>query len=415
MDQALIMMAYQNWDDFELNENIEELTNLANACEIEIQDVLTQKIKKKSNATYIGYGKVEELKDALDAQDGNLVIFNVGLSPSQIRNLEEMLKCDVVDKNMLVLEIFSRRANTPLAKAQVEIAQLNYVFPRLIGSYKHLGRQVSGFGNRNKGLGETQLELDRRYVDRKIRQLKKKLKDYEKTRLVTRKQKTDSSLPNVSLIGYTNAGKSSLMNYLIQDDEKRHVFVKDMLFASLETYSRQIDLGQNHRFILNDTVGFIKELPHDLIPAFHSTLEEIEDSDLLLHVIDGANPFHEKHMETIDKTLSELNIDDIPIIKVFNKIDLLEEPKTHVNQDVAFISIKENKGLKELVDLIEESLWGHEIILGFKFPYDKMNLVESILDQYTMIKKENCEDGVYLEIKAPSSLKQKFKHYYISG
>lgn len=413
MDRAILMMAYENLDDFELNENIEELKNLALACEIEAQDVLTQNLKKKSNATYIGAGKVEEIKMALEAQDANLVVFNVGLSPSQIRNLEEFLEVDVVDKNMLVLEIFSRRASTPESKAQVEIAQLKYLFPRMIGSYKHLGRQVSGFGNRNKGLGETQLELDRRHVDRRIRTLTKVLKDYEKTRLTTRAQKASSYLPLVSLVGYTNAGKSSLMNLLLAQDEKRHVFVKDMLFASLETYSRKVDLGNNHEFILNDTVGFIKELPHDLIPAFHSTLEEIEASDLLLHVVDVSNPFYETHIKTIEKTLETLDTTDAPMLTVYNKIDLVEDLKPVINSEAAFISIHENLGIDALIKHIESILWAEEIVIEFKFPYNKMDLVEEILNVYPIVEKENLEDGVSLKIKAKPSLVKKYQQYQV--
>ncbi len=413
MDRAILMMAYENLDDFELNENIEELKNLALACEIEAQDVLTQNLKKKSNATYIGAGKVEEIKMALEAQDANLVVFNVGLSPSQIRNLEEFLEVDVVDKNMLVLEIFSRRASTPESKAQVEIAQLKYLFPRMIGSYKHLGRQVSGFGNRNKGLGETQLELDRRHVDRRIRTLTKVLKDYEKTRLTTRAQKASSHLPLVSLVGYTNAGKSSLMNLLLAQDEKRHVFVKDMLFASLETYSRKVDLGNNHEFILNDTVGFIKELPHDLIPAFHSTLEEIEASDLLLHVVDVSNPFYETHIKTIEKTLETLDTTDVPMLTVYNKIDLVEDLKPVINSEAAFISIHENLGIDALIKHIESILWAEEIVIEFKFPYNKMDLVEEILNVYPIVEKENLEDGVSLKIKAKPSLVKKYQQYQV--
>lgn len=413
MDRAILMMAYENLDDFELNENIEELKNLALACEIEAQDVLTQNLKKKSNATYIGAGKVEEIKMALEAQDANLVVFNVGLSPSQIRNLEEFLEVDVVDKNMLVLEIFSRRASTPESKAQVEIAQLKYLFPRMIGSYKHLGRQVSGFGNRNKGLGETQLELDRRHVDRRIRTLTKVLKDYEKTRLTTRAQKASSYLPLVSLVGYTNAGKSSLMNLLLAQDEKRHVFVKDMLFASLETYSRKVDLGNNHEFILNDTVGFIKELPHDLIPAFHSTLEEIEASDLLLHVVDVSNPFYETHIKTIEKTLETLDTTDVPMLTVYNKIDLVEDLKPVINSEAAFISIHENLGIDALIKHIESILWAEEIVIEFKFPYNKMDLVEEILNVYPIVEKENLEDGVSLKIKAKPSLVKKYQQYQV--
>ncbi len=413
MDQALLMVAHNNENEFDLQETIEELENLAFACEIETMDVITQNLKKKTNATYIGSGKVEELKMAIEAQEASLVVFNVGLSPSQIRNLEEQLNCVVVDKNMLVLEIFSRRAETPEARAQVEIAQLKYVFPRMIGSYEHLGRQVSGFGNRNKGLGETQLELDRRNVDKRIRALKKSLEDYKKTRSTTRASKTRSELPIVSLLGYTNAGKSSLMNYLLKSEEDRKVFVKDMLFASLETYSRRVEVDGFHSFILNDTVGFIKDLPADLVPAFHATLEEIENSDLLLHVVDISNPFYETHMKTIEETLETLDVSDIPILTIYNKIDLVDSLDPLVNTDSAFISIKDNLGTEELENKIKAILWQDQEEIAFMIPYSDMAVLEKILNNNALITQENQENGVYLLVYGSKNLRKQYKAYAI--
>lgn len=413
MDQAILMVAHSNQTDFQLSETIEELENLALACEIETMDVMTQNLKHKTNATYIGSGKVEEIKMALEAQEANLVVFNVGLSPSQIRNLEEQLGVDVIDKNMLVLEIFSRRAETPESKAQVEIAQLKYVFPRMIGSYAHLGRQVSGFGNRNKGLGETQLELDRRNVDKRIRALNKSLIDYKRTRQITRASKTKSDLPLVSMLGYTNAGKSSLMNYLLKDEKERHVFVKDMLFASLETYSRRVHIAPNQSFILNDTVGFIQDLPADLVPAFHSTLEEIENSDLLLHVVDVSNPFYETHMKTIEETLETLNVSEIPMITIYNKIDRVEGMSAHTNDQSAFVSLKDKLGIEDLIELIISTLWQDHKTLCFKFPYSKMNLVDEILNNNVIITQENQEDGVYLVVNASENLIKRYKDFYL--
>lgn len=414
MDKSILMVAFQNLTDFELEENIEEIKNLSLACDIETMDVLTQNLKKKTNHFYIGKGKVEEIKIAVAAQEANIVIFNVGLSPSQIKNLEEEIGCEIVDKNMLILEIFSRRAVTPESKAQVQIAQLKYLLPRMVGSYEHLGRQSGGSGTRNKGIGETKLEVDRRNVGQQIRALEKNLKEYEKTRNVTRSQKAKSDTPLVSLVGYTNAGKSSLMNAFLKDDVEKQVFVKDMLFASLETFSRKIDLGNNHSVILNDTVGFIKDLPHDLVPAFHSTLEEIKDSDLLIHLIDISNPFYKKHIETIDKTLDSLEIGDIPVLKVFNKIDLVENMEGNFGDYASFISIKENKGIDGLVKKIETMLWKEEA-MTLKFPYDKMNLVEQVLRRYNTVSQENLDDGVLIKLNAPDEVRKRYAEYLVDG
>ncbi|NLW15570.1 MAG: GTPase HflX [Erysipelothrix sp.] len=415
MDKALIMMAIEDLSDFQLNENIEELKNLALACEMETVDVVTQNIKKKSNAFYIGKGKVEELKNAAEAQEADLVIFNIGLTPSQIRNLEEEIGVEIVDKNMLVLEIFSRRAVTPISKAQVEIAQLKYVFPRMIGSYAHLGRQGGASGTKNKGLGETKLELDRRNVGQRIRYLEKVLKENEKTREITRAQKTSGALPLVSLVGYTNAGKSSFMNMLLAQELDKHVFVKDMLFASLETYSRKITLENNRSFILNDTVGFINDLPHDLVPAFHATLEEIETSNMLIHLVDLSNPNYESHIETINDTLETLEIAETPILTVFNKIDLLDNVEPLVNTDTAYISIKENLGIEALIKRIEEILWQDEEEMEFLFPYSKMNLVEQVLSNYNIVESEHLDDGVYIKVNAKVHLKKMYSAYLVNG
>lgn len=406
MDKAIIMMAVQEETDYELNEKIEEITNLALACEIVAMSVLVQNIKHKSNTYYIGSGKVEELKQHVEANEANLVVFNVSLSPSQIRNLEDILLCDVVDKNMLILEIFSRRAKTPEAKAQVEIARLKYVFPRMVGSYEDLGRQASGFGNRNRGLGETKLELDRRVVGRRIRKLEKDLEKYRKSRQMSRKRRLEGKLPLVALVGYTNAGKSSLMN-VFQD---KAVYVEDMLFASLETYARKVDFGNNHDFILHDTVGFIKDLPHNLINAFHSTLEEIEDADLLIHVIDRSHPFYDQQKESVEDTLSELEVGDIPLIEVYNKVDLLDEPYSNGENSV-FISTKTLEGIDLLKEKITEILWADYKRFTLKIPYDKMNLLDDINRSLNVLRQENFDTHVLLDVACNTKAIERYIQY----
>ena len=402
------MMAIEQMSDDDLNENIEEIKNLSEACEIETVSVLTQNVKETSNATFIGKGKVDELKDQVEHHNANLVVFNVQLSPSQIRNLEASLEVDVIDKNMLILEIFKRRAKTPESKAQVEIAHLKYIFPRMIGSYESLGRQVSGFGNRNRGLGETKLELDRRTVDRRIQRLEKDLEKYQQSRQVTRKKRLENNLPLVALVGYTNAGKSSLMN-VFQDNL---VFVEDMLFASLETASRRVDLDDQLSFILHDTVGFIQNLPHHLVNAFHATLEEIRDADLLLHVIDRSNPHYEKQKLSVENTLKSMNIGDIPIINVYNKIDKISEDLPESNGDTSvYISTKTRVGIDRLTESIKKILWRDFECYTLKIPYDKMVIANEIIENLVVLKQKHTETGIVLEVFTMPKELQKYVVY----
>ncbi|NLC65240.1 MAG: GTPase HflX [Erysipelothrix sp.] len=405
MDKAILMMAITNQNIDDINPQIEELINLSFACEIEILSHEIQNIKSISNAYFIGSGKLDALKNEVEDNEANLVVFNVGLSPTQIRNLEGILNCDVIDKNMLILEIFKRRAKTPEAKAQVEIANLKYMFPRMAGSYETLGRQVSGFGNRNRGLGETKLELDRRAVDRRIQKLERELEKYKQARQMTRKQKLQSNMPLVALVGYTNAGKSSLMNVL----QDKKVFVEDMLFASLETYARRVDLDDNHHFILHDTVGFIQDLPHNLINAFHSTLEEVSDADLLLHVIDYSNPNFEKQKETVVNTLESMGVHDIPMINVFNKIDLTENKSLSNGSQSVFISTETLQGIDDLKDMIIALLWKDYQRYTLKIPYDKMGIVNEISTHLIVLEQDNDPKGVVLEVYTNTTQIQKYQ------
>lgn len=402
------MMAIEQINEAELNENIDEIKNLAEACEIETVDVLTQNIKVTSNATFIGKGKVEALGELVENKEANLVIFNVQLSPSQIRNLETALNVDVIDKNMLILEIFKRRAKTPESKAQVEIAHLKYMFPRMVGSYEALGRQVSGFGNRNRGLGETKLELDRRNVERRIQRLEKELEKYQQARQVTRKKRLENRIPLVALVGYTNAGKSSLMNVF----QENAVYVEDMLFASLETASRRVELDDKQSFIMHDTVGFIQNLPHHLINAFHATLEEIRDADLLLHVIDRANPHFEKQKDSVEKTLKSMNIGDIPVINVYNKIDKIDEGVPVSNGESSVnVSTKSLVGIDKLKENIKKMLWRDFQRYTLKIPYDKMVIANEIIENLVVLEQEHLDYGIRLEVYSSPALLQKYTHY----
>ena len=288
---------------------MDELENLASACDIEVVGREVQNLTEVNNSLYIGKGKAEEIARKVEALNVDMIIFNNELSGKQMRNLSKIINCEILDRTSLILEIFSRRARTKEAKLQVEVAKLEYMMPRLVGMHSSLGRQGGGSGFFNKGSGEKKIELDRRRIEDKLTDLRKELEELSKDREVQRKKREESDIPLVSLVGYTNAGKSTLMNYMIdrfvKDDEKK-VFEEDMLFATLETSVRKIELDDNRKFLLSDTVGFISELPHDLVKAFRSTLEEIKNADLLLEVIDYSDPDFAEHIEVTKETLEKI-------------------------------------------------------------------------------------------------------------
>lgn len=271
-----------------------------------------QKLDHPDNRTYVGSGKLEEIKEYKDALEVDFLVFDDELSPSQLRNLERELGCRILDRTTLILDIFAKRARTSIAKTQVELAQLQYMLPRLTRMWTHLERQRGGIGMR--GPGESQIETDRRLITEKIVLLKKQLKDIDKQKTLQRKNR--ESLVRVALVGYTNVGKSTLMNLLSKSD----VFAENKLFATLDTTVRKMVIG-NLPFLLTDTVGFIRKLPHALVESFKSTLDEVNESDLLVHVVDISHPDHEEHIKAVNKTLQEIGAIDKPTILVFNKID----------------------------------------------------------------------------------------------
>src|SRR5690606_5364432 len=303
--------------------------NIAEACNVEVAGEIDQNLERINPSHYVGKGKVEEIKAFYEEADANLVIFNDELSPSQIRNLEADLECKVIDRTVLILDIFAQRAKTREAQLQVEIAHMKYMLPRLVGMRESLGRQSGGVGTKNRGAGETRLELDRRRIEEKITVLSKELEELVAHRQTQRKQRKKKELPVVSLVGYTNAGKSTIMNALMErynPAQEKLVFEKDMLFATLETSVRNIPLPDNKAFLLTDTVGFVSKLPHHLVKAFRSTLEEVAEADLLIHVVDFSNPEYERLIKITNETLKDIGITDLPVIYAYNKSDLTDYP-----------------------------------------------------------------------------------------
>lgn len=317
-DERAILAAviYGDLTETEVEEHLDELEFLALTAGAETMGRVTQKRKNPHPKQYLGTGKIMELKKLVEKHDASMVIFDDDLTGSQINNIEKELKVKIIDRSSLILDIFARRAQTAQAKTQVELAQLQYLLPRLRGMWTHLERQRGGIGMR--GPGEKEIETDRRIIRTKISQLQEKLEKIELQNKTRRKQR--GQLIRVSLVGYTNVGKSTIMNLL----SKSEVFAEDKLFATLDTTVRKVVLDRTP-FLLSDTVGFIRKLPHHLVDSFKTTLDEVKESDILVHVVDIAHPQYEDHIETVNKTLMELGSLEKPTLMIFNKMDLFRE------------------------------------------------------------------------------------------
>ena len=312
----LVGLVHKDQTEQQLQEYLDELAFLAETAGAITVKRFTQKLPHPDTRTFIGKGKIEEIKNYIEGKNIRIVIFDDELNGSQITNIEKVLDVKTIDRSDLILDIFARRAKTAQAKAQVELAQYQYLLPRLRGMWKHLERLGGGIGTR--GPGETEIETDRRIVREKISLLRKRLAEIDKQSATQRKERGE--FIRVALVGYTNVGKSTLMNLL----SKRHVFAENKLFATLDTTTSKV-VFENTPFLLSDTVGFIRKLPHHLVESFKSTLDEVREADVLLHVVDVSHPAYEEQIGVVNKTLHELNAFDKPIITIFNKMDLYEE------------------------------------------------------------------------------------------
>ncbi|HBF0592576.1 TPA: GTPase HflX [Clostridioides difficile] len=404
-------------EDF--NELMIELENLCSACDIDVVESITQNAKQVNRAFYIGIGKVEELLNLIKKENIEIVIFYNELSTSQLKNLEEKLNCEIIDRTALILDIFAQRAKTREAKLQVEVASLKYMLPRLIGSNENLGRQSGGVGTKNRGSGEKKLELDRRRIEEKITSLNRELDDLKFQRETQRSMRRKSNLPNVALVGYTNAGKSSIMNKLVdifKNSEEKKVFEKNMLFATLETSVRNIVLANNKEFLLSDTVGFVSNLPHDLVKAFRSTLEEACEADVLLHVIDISNPSYKSHIKVTEDTLKQIGADGIPMIHVYNKIDLidvevLDRILDSIDKEGIFVSVKKDINIDKMIKCICDSIFKDYVRCKFLIPYDKGHVVSYFNENTSIINTEYREDGAILDVECSNIEYNKYKKY----
>jgi len=384
--------------------SMKELAELVKTAEGEVVGEIIQNIKSIDPSTFIGSGKVEEIKEFIDANDITMAVFDSELSGSITRNLENALGVTVIDRSRLILDIFAMRAKSKEGKCQVELAQLQYNLPRLAGIGKSLSRLGGGIGTR--GPGETQLETDKRHIRERISALKRELIEIEKNRNVQRKQRMKNDIVNIALVGYTNAGKSSLLNKFTDSDQ----FVKDMLFATLDPLSKKMTLSDGREAVITDTVGFIRKLPHHLIEAFKSTLEEAKNADIILHVIDSSDENCEKHIETVNSILNELEIpENIPVLKVYNKIDKINEDELFIDRESLMVSVKEGFNIDVLLDKITEITKTTEIEKTIIIPYEKSGLVSKIYDELKVLGTEYAEVGQKLRVYGKEEIIRRYE------
>lgn len=417
--ERAVLVGVNTQKDEHFDYSMQELGNLAEAIKVEVVGTVTQNLERVNPSHYIGTGKINEIRTYYEEMNANLVIFNDELSPSQIRNLENGLECKVIDRTMLILDIFARRARSKESRMQVELAQLQYMLPRLIGLRASLSRQGGGTGGgfQNKGAGETKLELDRRVIEDQIAKLRRDLEAVQAQRKTQRKQRQRSGLPVVSLVGYTNAGKSTIMNSLLEKmnvEAEKQVFEKDMLFATLDTSVRQVRLPDNKEFLLTDTVGFVGKLPHHLVKAFRSTLEEARDADLLLQVVDVSHSEYRFMMDVTDETLQEIGVENITTINVFNKSDLADPPYPKVSDNNIWISATEGKGLDELVELIKSYIFDQYVTCKLLVPFDRGDIVSYLNDKAHVKETTYDEEGTFLTVEMLKGDRERLEEFVTS-
>lgn len=388
-------------DDIDTNESMEELKELTKAAGAEVVGSLIQNKHSVDSAYYIGKGKVEEIRAYSDSLDATLVIFNDELSGAQIRNIENVVGRKVIDRTTLILDIFAQRALSKEGKLQVELAQLKYRLPRLYGMGGEMSRTGAGIGTR--GPGEQKLEIDKRHILNKAADIRRELKEVKKNRETQRVKRLKSNIPIVALVGYTNAGKSTLLNELIKThkdyEQEKEVFVKDMLFATLDVTLRKALLPNKKEFLVVDTVGFVSKLPHDLVEAFKATLEEVQYADLILHVIDATNTSYELQKSTTEGVLKELGVNDKKHILVYNKVDKLEldiYPKSQ--EDIVYISAKQGINMDKLLNMIEIALMENTYSVSLMLPYERGDIFSRIKDKYNVENFEYGESGITLDV-----------------
>lgn len=395
----------------DIENSLEELEELVTTAGATVVGKMIQKREGIHKAHYFGKGKIEELKNYIDEIGANCVVCDDEITASQMRNMSKILNVKILDRTLVILDIFSKRAKSVEGKVQVEIAQLKYKLSHLTGQGQALSRLGGGIGTR--GPGEKKLETDRRNIANRVAELNKDLLNIEKHRTIIREKRKSSNIPIIAFVGYTNAGKSTLLNKISDAD----VLALNQLFATLDTTTRKVELNSGCNYLFTDTVGFIQKLPHNLIKAFKSTLEEAKFADILVHVVDASNKAINIQMDVVYKTLKELDCLEKPIITVFNKIDKENIEKPFPKDDIALktieISAKTGLGIDNLLKSVENIVKEFKKPIKVLIPYDKGSLINLIHGRCEIISNENRENGMFFEIFADEEIKNKLSSYFI--
>lgn len=403
-EKAILAAVFTGDKDDEAS--LEELRELSFTAGAEVIAVVTQNRQTPDNALYIGLGKLNEIKQLIETQEADLLIFDGELTPIQLRNLEKQTNIRVIDRTMLILDIFAMRAKSNEGKLQVELAQLQYMLPRLIGRGNDLSRLGGGIGTR--GPGESKLESDKRHIRRRIDSLKRQLMEVQHRRESMRKRRKKNGIPVIALVGYTNAGKSTLMNTLTNAG----VLAEDKLFATLDPTARALNLPDGRKVILIDTVGFIRRLPHNLIDAFKSTLEEAAQADVILNICDGSSEQAVEHLKVTQQLLEDLGCKDKPIINIINKCDLINNfDDIPVIGKVVYISALEGKGIDKVLNAIASALTPTQIKVNMILPFDKSGYTAKIRENGVIFDEKYTDKGIELSGLIDISLADKLKDY----
>ena len=387
------------------DETLEELEALLETAGGFCTGKVLQNRHTPDSHSFIGEGKAQEVKMLVEATESTMVVFDNELSPGNIRALEEIIGVTVLDRSALILDIFAQRAKTREGRLQVELAQYQYLLPRLSGMGKSLSRQGGGIGTR--GPGETKLESDRRHIRERINRLKEELEQVRQVRSVQRERRMKNSVPVVAIVGYTNAGKSTLLNQLTDAG----IPANNRLFDTLDTTSRQLTVSDNLDVILSDTVGFIAKLPHHLVDAFRATLEELEYADLLLHVIDASDPNREEHIQVVDRLIAKLAKEGTQVLRCYNKADLVEATDIPIGDDVVRISAKHGYGMDELLQSIERTLGHSRHHITVTIPYSMGGMVETLHNNAQVLATDYTGDGIVVETIVDDILYGRLKDY----
>lgn len=409
-------LAGANLSDPNFDYYMSELANLTAAANMEVVGQSRQNLGHTIAGTYLGLGKINEIKDMAHGLGAKVLILNDELTPVQIRNLEKMTKLRVIDRTELILEIFSSRARTKQAKLQVQLARLEYELPRLHPSENELDQQRGG-GFTNRGAGESKLELNRRTIGKQISLIKKELKTIAGQEEIKAKRRNQNHIPKVALVGYTNAGKSTTMNGLLKefsaDDASKNVLVRDMLFATLDTSVRRIELDNNFGFILSDTVGFISKLPHNLIESFKATLQEVKDADLLINVVDSSDPNMMQMIRTTQNVLAEIGIKNTPMVTAYNKADKAQRNYPQIEGSNILYSAVDPKSIKMLADLITKQVFASYQEIKMLLPLSAGKELAKLHDSAQIIKEDYQSDGVHITARLAPEKQMQFQDYLV--